>query len=152
VGEVSVLRRGRGLLEAASAGALEVAIGWPDPEDAEVARINEAGDREGRGRPPARPTLGPMLEEEGATLIRIHSRRALRAAARGRDVRGALEALAWALEYALRVRIDRAGPGNAPSTIRRKGFDDPLRGSGRDRIFMGARALVRRRRGRFGGR
>lgn len=140
-------RRRARLEKVGEAAELEVVVGWQDPDVAAIARINELGDRAGSGHPPPRPTLGPAIEDARAA-IRIHSARAIKAAHRGRDPRRELEKLAGVLEYGLRVAIDRAAPANAPSTVEKKGFDDPLRGDDQtgDRLFEGARAEVRTRR------
>lgn len=119
-----------------------VELGWDDPEVATIAAINADGSED--GRLPARPALANAVELL-ATHVKVHGLKASRAAARGRDPTPALNALAQAAEETLRQAIDDIGPPNADSTVRRKGFNDPLRGRpgpGRDRLWERAMARV----------
>lgn len=133
----------------ADADGAEVVLGWSDPEAGRIAAINEAGDRAGRGRPPARPVVLPTVDAEAA-LISDMTGRAVAESARGRGPERALGELGERLVASARARIDaRLGwdrPNNAPSTIARKGFDAPLRGDGPDRIYDGLTSEVRRGR------
>lgn len=133
----------------AEADGAELVLGWTDPEAGRIAAINEAGDRAKRGRPPARPVVLPTVDAS-AGLISDMVARAIAEAARGRGPERALGELGDRLVEEARARIDaRAGwdaPHNAPSTIRRKGFDAPLRGADKDRIYGGLSSQVRKRR------
>lgn len=125
----------------AEADGATVRIGWTDPEVARIQAINEAGSRDGR-RPPARPVLLPALDAS-AELIAALTGRAVAEAAAGRGPERALDELGRRLADEVRARIYGATPGNAPSTIKRKGYDAPLRGP-RDRILDGVTHEVTR--------
>lgn len=118
---------------------LVLRVGWLDPESAAIAHINEEGSRDGK-RPPARPVLQPALDEN-ADLISDLTAKATRDALAGRSPRGTLEELGRRLEDEVRTRIYSATPNNAPSTIRKKGYDAPLRGP-EDRILDGVTSVV----------
>lgn len=119
---------------------LVLRIGWLDPEAAAIAAPNELGGDPG---PPQRATLEPALDES-RDLIGDLTAEAVRDAAAGRSARPALERLGRRLEDEVRARI-LAGPAppNAPSTVRRKGYDAPLRGP-QDRILEGVASEVER--------
>lgn len=120
--------------------------GWTDPAVATIVAINEEGDRAGRGRPPPRPVLLPVLDENGEEIaarfgdaVSSASRAPLGLAVA--VATGDLLALGERIEDMIRARIDVMTPANAPSTIRKKGADAPLRGgpkpTARDRIWTG---------------
>lgn len=123
----------------AAVDGLTLQVGWFDPEVATIAAINEEGSADGK-HPPARPVLKPALDES-AELISDMTARAVAEAAAGRSARGPLEELGARLEDEVRTRIYSATPPNAPSTVRRKGYDAPLRGP-QDRILDGVASRV----------
>jgi hypothetical protein len=140
-------------------GSMKVIAGWAleldtPPEVVAIAAINALGGDRG-DNPWPRPVLEPMLAANWHT-IRGFNTKAARAAARGGNPEVALEQLAAFLGPELQRWVaDMHTPPNAESTIKRKGFDDPLRGPSRpnlglegDRIWRYASArLVRARTG-----
>lgn len=125
---------------------LTLRAGWVDPEVATIVAINEAGDRAGRGRPPPRPVLLPVLDEHGEEIA-VSFGEAVGAGSRapgGLAVAVATQdllALGERIEDMIRDRIDTITPSNAPSTIHNKGANAPLRGGPKpaasDRIWNG---------------
>lgn len=133
-----------------SIDGLTLRVGWTDPEVARIVAINEDGSLDGR-RPPARPVLVPVLDEHVEEILgevdRIVAGAVTSADPAGAVERG-LDSLGGRVEDLIRDRIDRMEPGNAASTIARKGADAPLRGGpragARDRIWDGVTHDVRR--------
>ncbi len=120
--------------------------GWTDPAVAKIARINEEGDELRKGRPPARPVLLPVADEHGDEILSGVGG-AVAAGARalpGLAVAVAadrLEQVGAEVEAMILDKIDSVMPENAPSTIRKKGVDAPLRGGpkpqAQDRLWKG---------------
>lgn len=125
-------------------------VGWQDPEVARIVAINEQGSEDGK-HPPARPILQPVLDEN-VEEINAAMAKIVTGVIADRDsaakVRRGLDALGERIEDLMRERIETMTPGNAPSTIARKGVDAPLRGGTRegaqDRIWDGITHEVRR--------
>ena len=145
-------RRNPNALTATRRAALKFAshrvrVGWAvdmgaDPKTVSIAAINTLGAPS--ANIPARDALTPVLVAN-ADRIRAANAAALHAANAGEDVLEPLELLAADLEYALKQSVEAfSSPGNAPSTIAAKGFDDPLVGEGSDggRLVAEAAAVV----------
>lgn len=133
-----------------SIDGLTLRVGWTDPAVARVVAINEAGSLDGR-RPPARPVLVPVMDEHVEDILG-DVEHIIAGAVGSADPAGAVErgldVLGDRVEGLVRDRIDRMTPGNAASTIARKGADAPLRGGPRagakDRIWDGITHDVRK--------
>lgn len=132
-----------------NAPEITIQVGWPEdgpggPEVAKIAAILQEGTSD--GRIPARPVLDRVAFERSTELTET-SQEIARALLAG-DYSEALEAAQGFAEesrQAVAQRLD-AGvpPGNAPSTVARKGIDLPLRNpGGADRLY---RHLVGRAR------
>jgi len=124
----------------------EVVWGWleggSDPTAPTIAAINTFGAPS--KNIPARDTVTPTVQIVAGAVSEM-AVAAGRDIAAGRDPSGLLEGLALVIEAEHREQI-RAfnSPGNAPSTIAKKGRDDPLIGAdGAGRILKGASAEVR---------
>ena len=92
-------------------------VGFTDPEIATYMGYNEYGTRTIPSRPFFRTAL-KQARKEMAKKVRQGFKK------RGRpSIRLAAQALKEEIESQI---IDWSSPGNAPSTIKRKGFNDPL--------------------------
>ena len=117
----------------AELGRIRVRVGWAqdmgaDPKTVQIAAINMLGAP--AANIPARDALTPMIRAEKLT-IRSALGHAAKAALRGRDPTVYLEGLAAHLEQRAKSAIEAfSDPPNAVSTIKGKGFDDPLIGKG----------------------
>ncbi len=111
-----------------------------DPEAVTIAAINMLGAP--RANIPARDVLTPTINDS-IQSVRVTNAAAVRAANRGDDPLPLLEVMADRLEARLKDNINNAQPGNAPSTIATKGFDQPLIGAGSDRGRIYAQAAAR---------
>jgi hypothetical protein len=114
-------------------------------ETVQIAAINTFGAP--AANIPPRDALTPMIQAEKAA-IRSALGHAAKAALHGRDPASYLEGLAALLEQRAKSAIEGfADPRNADSTIKGKGFDDPLIGKGPDggRLLAQVAALVSKR-------
>jgi hypothetical protein len=131
-------------------GRFRVKVGWSvelgaSEETVTIAAINTLGAP--AAGIPARDALTPVLAAN-ADAIREANLAAARAANRDEDVEYPLELLAGKLEADLKQSVENfSTPGNAPSTIATKGFDDPLVGPESDggRLVAEAAAAVTKR-------
>jgi hypothetical protein len=130
-----IMRKFQGLMGA------EVAMGWIG--DATIPAINYFGAP--AANIPPRDAVSPTVQEIAPAVTEI-AIAAGRTANNGRDPVPLLDGLAIVAEAELKEQI-RAfdDPMNAPATIDKKGFDDPLIGVGGGRILDGATAVVRAR-------
>ena len=133
-----------------SSDGLTLRVGWTDPEVARIVAINEAGSLDGQ-RPPVRPVLVPVMDENVESILGEVGdivAGAVTSADPGGAVERGLDVLGDRVEDLIRDRIDKMTPGNAASTIAKKGADAPLRGGpragARDRIWDGITHDVRR--------
>ena len=134
----------------AELGSLRVRVGWAvdmgaDPETVQIAAINKLGAP--AANIPARDAITPMIAQQ-KLVIRSALGHAAKAALRGRDPEPYLETLAATLELEAKRAIEAfSSPANAPSTIKGKGFDDPLIGKGADggRLLAQVAARVSKR-------
>lgn len=107
-----------------------IRTGWSihtgaSPETVEIAVYNALGT----DTIPARPTLEPTMRGMSG-WIRAENKAIARIVNRGADPTPLMDRTAGRLEIALRGEVlDLHDPPNAPSTIERKGFDDPLVGA-----------------------
>lgn len=148
--KITVIRKNPGALGKILARYVEVskkelAEGWTDEQDPEsvtIAAINYFGT----DTIPARDALGPASQTtaKGASEVTV---KVARAANRDQDAVSELTPLenraASDMKRAVREFND---PGNADSTIKKKGYDDPLIGDGGGRILDSAGAKLRGRR------
>lgn len=119
-------------------GSYRVRVGWAidlgaDPETVFIAAVNALGaELANGGRIPPRDVLTPFIRAQ-LPLIRRKQRTAVLLVAKGKDPQPALDDLAAELERLAKQAVrDFSTPGNAQSTIDRKGFDNPLVGAGPD--------------------
>lgn len=141
---------------AATIGRTSVRVGWSpeikaSPETATIALYNtlgtEGGPGDGDDGIPPRPVLAPLLAAEKNTIRGLNSK-AVRLANRGKDPTPALESLARTLETQGKAFIEQlSDPPNAESTVKKKGFNDPLIGEGGGRLLNEFGAAVVKRRG-----
>ena len=128
------------------AAGKEVAVGWVEgkanAETATIALINTFGAP--RANIPARDTITPATDALAPDAAKAFGEDG--AAALKGSAGDTLSSLADTAEARHKQEIaDFNDPGNAPSTIAQKGFNDPLRGKGKDRLYKGAGAVVRDR-------
>lgn len=136
--------------QALEIGRFRVRVGWAEgmgasPETVAIVAINMLGAPS--VNIPARDVLSPFIRRSFA-LIRRKQRSAVLAANRGRDPEPILQALADELRDGLQQAIREYNEEpNAPSTVAKKGFNDPLIGEGADggRIVAEANAQVSKR-------
>ena len=117
-------------LEQALTGPTTVAVGFPegevDPEIVERAARSEFGTRRQPERPFVRTTTA-----ENAGLYRTLLRGAAERIMQGQtDMRRALEGIGEQVAADMREAITNASPGNAPSTVKRKGSAKVLHETG----------------------
>ena len=125
----------------------ELAMGWfADGGDAAtIATYNHFGSP--AANIPPRDAVTPATQA-ASNAVQDAAVDAGRSAARGRDPRGDLDGAVITLQDELKRAVrEFSNPPNARSTIRGKGFDDPLIGAGSDggRILRWAGARRRRR-------
>jgi hypothetical protein len=125
----------------ASLTGAEVAMGWL--EDATIPAINYFGAP--AANIPIRDAVAPAVEAIAPAVLEIGIA-AGQTANNGRDPLPLLDGLAIVAAEELKEQV-RAfdDPPNAPSTVAKKGFDDPLIGVGGGRILDGATAVARPR-------
>ena len=131
-------------------GKYRVKVGWSvelgaSEETVTIAAINVLGAPSANIK--ERDALTPVLVAN-ADAIRAANRDAMQAANRDEDVEYPLELLAAKLEADLKQSVESfSTPGNAPSTIEKKKFDDPLVGPESDggRLVAEAAAAVTKR-------
>ena len=134
----------------AELGQYRVRVGWAEdmgasPETVQIAAINTFGAP--AANIPARDALTPMIQAEKRAIMSALGH-AAKAALRGRDPVPYLEGLAALLEQRAKSAIEGfADPPNAESTVRQKGFQDPLIGKGPDggRLLAQVAARVSKR-------
>jgi hypothetical protein len=152
VSKVTFKRKNPGAIDAikkayARLAALEVAQGWTDeqdPNDVTVAAINYFGAP--AANIPPRDALTPASERTRRAAGRVTAA-AGRKANSGKVAAEDLQPLADGAGAILREEIRAFNdPPNAESTIKKKGFDNPLIGKGGGRILDSAGAVVRDRR------
>jgi hypothetical protein len=122
---------------------VEIVIGWfDDPNAATIAAINYFGNP--AGNLPARDTLTPTIQRTTPVISQTLVR-AAQAVAAGQDPMPLIEGLELVLGEELKQSIrEFSDPPNAPRTIAKKGFNDPLIGAGDGgRILRAAGARVR---------
>lgn len=133
-------------------GRTAVKVGWSveikaTPETVEIAEIQVLGSP--AANIPPRDPITPAVRGN-ANTIRGFTSKAVKAANRGEDPTKVLEAMANFLDRAVTQSVrSLSEPGNAPSTIAKKGFDNPLVGAGGDggRLVAEVGAKVVKRQG-----
>ena len=136
--------------QALEIGKFRVRVGWAedmgaDPETVMIAAINMLGAP--AANIPARDVLTPFIRNSFA-LIRRKQRSAVLAVNKGKDPEPILRELADELREGLkRALLEYNAEPNAPSTIAKKGFNDPLvgAGAGGGRLVEEANAQVTKR-------
>lgn len=131
-------------------GKFRVRVGWAedmgaDPETVQIAAINVMGAP--AANIPARDPITPMMQAERARIRGYHGK-AMQLANAGKDPEPVLDKLAAHLENEAKAAVDAfAAPANAPSTVKKKGFNDPLIGAGSDhgRLYAEVSAKVSKR-------
>ena len=148
--KLTVTRKNPGALDAIRAQYVkvsrrELAEGWlddQDPETVTIAAINYFGT----DTIPARDALGPGSRKtaESASEITV---KVARAANRDQDAVSELTPLENRAATDLKTAVrELSTPANAESTVKQKGFDNPLIGVGGGRILDSAGAKLRDRR------
>ena len=116
-------------------GRTAVKVGWSveikaSARTVEIATINVLGAPS--ANIPPRDPITPMLRGN-ANTIRGFKSKAVKAANKGEDPTPALDQLASFLDREVTQSVrDFSSPGNAPSTVAKKKFNDPLVGAGGD--------------------
>lgn len=129
----------------------EVDVGWSeewtDAETVEIAAVNTLGGlKNGRAAPPARNALTPAFQNNRKERTKMMGKLLVKVRKDPSALRAEVEKLAEQEAEWLREAVRGLdNPPNAPSTVDRKGFNDPLIGSGGDggRILAGVGAKGR---------